>query len=148
MEVIFIKLKDIMTPNIVFAQPEESLTAVAQKMKDSNIGFVPVCEADRVVGVITDRDMVLRNISQGLDSSNVNVGSIMSKRVIYGTPDMEAYQAAQIMAENQIRRLPIIENDKIVGVVSIGDLAVEPIYKDEAGDALSSISEPSTPQFE
>lgn len=114
-------------------------------MKDLNVGSIPVTQNGRVVGVITDRDVVLRNVADGKTPENTRVEEVMSRKVITATPEMDAHTAADIMAQNQIRRLPVLDNDRMVGIVSIGDLAVRNIYENEAGEALSNISRPSRP---
>jgi len=116
-------------------------------MKELNVGVIPVCNnQDQPLGIITDRDIVLRGVVAGLDNS-ANASDIMSKGVISVTPDTHVHEAARIMGENQVRRLPVVENGKMVGIVAIGDLAVRNIYENEAGEALSNISTPSRPMI-
>jgi CBS domain-containing protein len=116
-------------------------------MKKLNVGCIPVTENGRVVGIITDRDVVMRNVADGKTPENTRVDEVMSKSLITATPDMDVHRAADMMAQNQIRRLPVLEKDRMVGIVSIGDLAVRNIYENEAGEALSSISKPSRPSL-
>ncbi|EOD01607.1 Signal-transduction protein [Caldisalinibacter kiritimatiensis] len=137
------KIRDIMTTNVTSVRTDSSIREVANQMKSLNVGSMPVCDGSNTpVGIVTDRDIVLRNVSQGKDV-NEQVGNIMSSGLVSVSPDTDIHEAAEIMAQNQIRRLPVVENGRLVGIVSIGDLAVRDIYINEAGDALSSISEPS-----
>ncbi|QUH20236.1 CBS domain-containing protein [Alkaliphilus sp. B6464] len=140
-------IRDVMTNKVYAALPDASITEVAKKMKELNVGSIPVCDnQDQPIGIITDRDIVLRGVVEGLDNTS-SVSDIMSKGIVSVTPDTHVHEAAKIMGENQIRRLPVIENGKIVGMVSIGDLAVRNIYENEAGEALSNISTPSRPMI-
>ncbi len=140
-------IRDVMTNKVYAALPDASITEVAKKMKELNVGSIPVCDnQDQPIGIITDRDIVLRGVVEGLDNTS-NVSDIMSKGIVSVTPDTHVHEAARIMGENQVRRLPVIENGKIVGMVSIGDLAVTNIYENEAGEALSNISTPSRPMI-
>ncbi|MBU5677032.1 CBS domain-containing protein [Alkaliphilus sp. MSJ-5] len=140
-------VRDVMTNKIYAALPNASITEVAKKMKELNVGSIPVCDnQDQPIGIITDRDIVLRGVVEGLDNTS-SVSDIMSKGIVSVTPDTHVHEAARIMGENQVRRLPVIENGKIVGMVSIGDLAVTNIYENEAGEALSNISTPSRPMI-
>ena len=114
-------------------------------IKELNVGSLPVSENGNITGIITDRDVVLRNVADGKAPSDTRVDEVMSKTVVTATPDMDVHRAADLMAKNQIRRLPVVKNNRMVGIVSIGDLAVRNIYENEAGEALSSISKPSKP---
>ncbi|QZY53629.1 CBS domain-containing protein [Crassaminicella profunda] len=136
------KVRDLMTKEVSFANTNTPLSQVATKMKDLDVGSIPVCDQNhRAVGIVTDRDIVLRSVSNG--NINVNAQEIMSGQLVYATPDMDAHEAAKIMADHQIRRLPVVENGKLEGILAIGDLATVNIYVNEAGDALSDISQPN-----
>src|SRR5699024_5987955 len=119
---------------------QDNITNAAKIMEDLNVGCVPVCEEQRPVGMLTDRDIVLRNVAKEKNGNNTNVTEVMSNRVVYGTPDMDVHEAAELMSKYQIRRLPVVENDRITGIVAIGDLAVQNKLVDDAGVALNSIS--------
>ena len=136
-----------MTDEVVTVSPESSLKEVAEKMRDLNVGVIPVASADKPVGIVTDRDIVLRSVSENKEANSVKANDIMTKNLIFGTPDMSVLEAADIMSKHQIRRLPVVDSDKLVGIVSIGDLATEPQFSYEAAKALSDISEPSQPQI-
>lgn len=124
-------------------KPQTDVTGVAKVMEEINVGAVPVVDNNQVVGIVTDRDIALRVVAAGKEAKAVEAQQIMTKDLITGTPDMDVHDAAQIMSDNQIRRLPVVDNGQLVGMVAIGDMAVEPIFINEAGDALSDISKPS-----
>lgn len=136
------KLKEIMTQEVKVIHPDDSLQIAAQKMRDQDIGFLPVCEGDRLVGVVTDRDLVVRVIVDGRDP-NAKIGRhLVTAPIIYCFDDQDVEEAEQIMEENQIRRLVILNRDKrLVGVVSLGDLALTR-SADQSGEVLQSVSEP------
>lgn len=135
------KLRDIMTTSVSTIKNSDTIRDAAKIMKDLNVGSVPVCDnTNKPVGMLTDRDIVLNSVSMGKNNDQ-NVEDVMTRNVITASADTDIHEAAKIMAQNQIRRLPVVENNKLVGIVSIGDLAVRDIYVNEAGDALSSISE-------
>lgn len=137
------KVREIMTTNVTTARENSTLREVADQMKSLNVGCIPVCDSsNRPIGIVTDRDIVLRSVASG-SNADEQVRNVMSSSVISVSPDTDVHEAARIMAENQIRRLPVVENGKLVGILAIGDLAVRNIYVNEAGDALSSISQPS-----
>ncbi len=138
------KIRDVMTRNVRSAQIKSNVTQIAKDMKSLNVGCIPVCDSNQnVVGVVTDRDIVLRNVADG--KSNSTAQEVMSSQIISVSPEAHVHEAARLMAENQIRRLPVVENGKLVGMVSIGDLSTQNIYENEAGDALSEISRPARP---
>jgi len=134
-----VKVKQIMTTDVSTVTPNDTVTKAASIMKQLNVGSVPVIDGSRVVGIVTDRDITLRGIAKGGDP-NQKISEIMTSDVKYATPDMDVHAVADLMAENQVRRLPVIDNDKLVGIVAIGDLAVENIFENEAGEALHNIS--------
>lgn len=139
------KLADIMTREVRTIEAGSTVEDAARMMKQLNVGSIPVTENGKITGIITDRDVVLRHVADGKTAANTQVVEVMSKTVISAAPDMDVHRAAKLMAQNQIRRLPVLENNSMVGIVSIGDLAVRNIYENEAGEALSSISKPSRP---
>jgi len=140
-------LGDIMTKNPETAQVMDSIVDVASMMKDLNVGFMPILDGDNLVGVVTDRDITVRAVAEGMDIQNASIGEIMSSDLHIATPDMSIDEAANIMEEFQIRRLPILnENNMLIGVVSLGDIAVRTKDLEEAGEILEEISEPSRPE--
>ncbi|SHJ90757.1 CBS domain-containing protein [Tepidibacter formicigenes] len=139
------KVRDVMTKDVSYVTVNSNIAKAADIMRDLDVGIVPVCDENKTpVGVVTDRDIVLRSVTDTVNS-NQHVGSIMSRNVVSVTPDTDAHEAASLMASNQIRRLPVVENNKLVGMLSLGDLAVVNIHVNEAGEALSHISEPASP---
>ncbi|SOC06242.1 CBS domain-containing protein [Ureibacillus xyleni] len=135
-------VSQIMTTNIQVCTPHDSLTTAAKIMRDIDCGSVPVCEGKQVVGIITDRDIVLNCVADGKDSNKVHCHDAMTTEVITCDSNTDIHECARIMAQHQIRRIPVVENGEIVGICAIGDLAKENIYVNEAGEALSEISEP------
>mgnify|MGYP001368910163 CR=1 FL=1 len=138
------QLRDIMTKNVTCCTPQDTVSQAAMAMKQHNVGSVPVCENKRVVGMVTDRDIVLRCCAEQLPLTTP-VQQIMSQNVVTASPDMSVDEAAHLMSGQQIRRLPVVENGQIVGIVAIGDMAVRHPHAEEAGHALSDISTPSQP---
>ncbi|HEX3045675.1 MAG TPA: CBS domain-containing protein [Bacillota bacterium] len=140
------KIKDIMTDQLACIKPESTVTEAAQMMQKHDVGVIPVCEGEKVIGILTDRDIVVRNIAHGNNPQVTPVRDVMSSEVTYATPEMSIHQAAGIMAVKQIRRLPVVEEQKLVGMVSLGDLATKGKYDVELSTTLSEISEPSQPE--
>lgn len=119
----------------------DNVYEVAVKMKQEDTGFIPVVDGKKLIGVITDRDLVLRGYAEKREGS-ASVKQVMSSnQITTATPETTVDEAAKLMASQQIRRLPVCENGELVGIVSIGDLAVRDKFEDEAGEALSQISE-------
>ncbi|KPU45294.1 hypoxic response protein 1 [Oxobacter pfennigii] len=136
------ELKSIMSKDVVAVSKDTSVDEAAQLMKQHDIGCIPVCENDKVIGMVTDRDIVIRGVANKSDDKGTTCEEIMSKDLVVGSVNMDVHEAAKIMADNQVRRLPVVENGKLVGMVALGDLAVEPDFINEAGDALNDISKP------
>jgi CBS domain-containing protein len=136
------KLKEIMTQEVEVIHPDDSLQSAAQKMRERDIGFLPVCEGDRLIGVVSDRDIIVRVIAEGKDPKAMMGRDLVTAPVIYCFEDQDVEEAARVMQENQIRRLVILNRDKrLVGVVSLGDLAMNrPAV--QSGEVLQSVSEP------
>lgn len=141
------KISDVMTKTVASLNAEDTIKRAAELMKEHNIGSIPVCRDEKVVGIITDRDIAVRTVADGKNSLEQKVKDVMSSNPVVGKPEMDIHDAARIMSERQIRRLPIVENNNLVGIVALGDLAVENILVDDAGRALSEISSPSVPQM-
>jgi CBS domain-containing protein len=137
-------LREIMTKDLATVTLKDNVYEVACKMRDWNVGMIPVVdEKDDVIGVITDRDIVIRGLAEKREGSAA-VETVMTRDIILGRPDMTVDEAAKIMAQHQIRRLPVVDNGKLVGIVALGDMAVRQVHHDEASDALAEISEPAT----
>ncbi|WCK55754.1 CBS domain-containing protein [Aneurinibacillus sp. Ricciae_BoGa-3] len=133
------RLEEIMTKVVATVRPDQPIRDAAKIMHEYNVGIVPVVENGQCVGMLTDRDIVIRATSSGRDG-NTPISNIMTKNVVTASSQMDVHQAANLMAQHQIRRLPVVDNNQLNGIVSLGDLAVEEIYENEAGDALSNIS--------
>ncbi len=142
LEVIILKLKDIMSVDIAKVNSNDSIEKVAQLMKQHNIGSVPVCKNNSVVGIVTDRDIAIRSVASG-KTTQQTVNEVMTQNPITGNPDMDVHDAAKIMGQKQIRRLPVVDNNSLVGMVSLGDISVEPNLQDNAEQALTNISKPT-----
>ena len=133
------KISDIMTSDVQIVAPDDTIQDAARKMEDADIGFLPVGENDRLVGMLTDRDIALRAVAQGKDPKKTKVRDVMTKRVLYCTAEEDVEDAASNMADLRIRRLPIIDRDKrLVGIVSIGDIAFRE-KPETAGHVLESV---------
>jgi len=142
------KIRELMTTEVETCAPNDSLQRAAALMSDLDVGIIPVVENGRKVsGVITDRDIVVRAVAKGMDVNTQQVSDCMSPSVVSVAPDATADEASKLMADHQIRRLPVVENGKLIGIVAIGDLAVIGIHENEAGRALSEISEPARPDL-
>jgi len=141
------KVKDVMRRGVECARPDATLKEAAMKMRELDIGTMPVCgENQRLVGMLTDRDITIRAVAEGQNPMIAHVREIMTPNVIYCYDDIAAEEAAELMKENQIRRLVVLNRDKqLVGIISLGDLAVETGDKKLSGDALEQISEPVHP---
>lgn len=135
------KLRDIMSKQVVRIHPDESVAVAARTLNHYNIGILPVCGNDgRVCGLITDRDIVTRCLAAGRSAESTTVREVMTSRIIAARPDMDTAIAASLMGSKQIRRLPVMENGRLCGMVSLGDLAGAKESRTEAGSALSEIS--------
>ncbi|MGW0084684.1 CBS domain-containing protein [Streptomyces sp. NPDC003393] len=118
-------VRDLMTSRLVTVEPQTSVTAAAQKMRDEDIGIVLVCEGDELRGVVSDRDLVIRSLAEGGDQDKRTVESACSADLFTVTPDEEVDTAVQMMREHAVRRIPVIDQGHPVGIISIGDLAIE-----------------------
>lgn len=136
------KVKEIMTKDVACLNSDDSVERAAQLMKQYDVGSIPVCQQNKVIGIVTDRDIALRSIAEGKDTKRQKVQEIMSSNPVVGNPDMDVEDAARIMSQKQIRRLPIVDNNSLVGIVALGDISVEPSEQDTAEEALKNISKP------
>lgn len=134
------KVNEIMSRDISYVSPDTSIVEVAKLMQQKNIGSIPVCVGRRVVGIVTDRDIVIRDIALGKPIENARARDVMTVGLSTVTPETDIHEAANMMADKQVRRLPVVENGNLVGILAIGDMAVKPSFENEAGDALSDIS--------
>jgi len=139
------KVKDIMTKSVAYINPSATVIEAAQLMQKHNVGSIPVCDQNGVVGIVTDRDIVVRNVAHGTNPQSTPVKDVMTSRVTTVTPDMDMSDVTKMMSQNQIRRLPVVENNRLVGIVALGDMADTGALDTEASEALSEISRPSRP---
>jgi CBS domain-containing protein len=139
-------VSEIMTSTFEMIDAGESLREAARKMKSLNVGFLPVQEGTMLIGLITDRDIVLRGLAEGRDADSTPVKDIISSEVIYCFDDDRVEDAIQLMEENKVRRLIVVDHDRVpVGIVSLGDIAVKTGLEQLSGEALERISEPAAP---
>lgn len=137
------QLRELMTRDVKVITPDMTIGDAAKKMRDGNFGMMPVEENDRMVGTISDRDIVIRAVAEGMDFST-KVRDVMSRGNAWAYEDETVEEAAKIMSERQVRRLPVVNRDKrLVGIVALGDIAVERSEMEPAAEALSEISKPS-----
>ena len=134
------RVHQVMTENVSFVDPDMRIPEIARRMRDEDIGSLPVAESERLIGIVTDRDIVVRAVADGQDARGTTARQIMSPKILYCFADDSIEEALRNMGDNQVRRLPVINRDKrLVGVVSLGDLSKA--AQDQAGDALKDISQ-------
>ncbi|MGE5768542.1 MAG: CBS domain-containing protein [Bacteroidota bacterium] len=137
------KVKDVMTSGVDVIHPGAMLAEASRRMRDEGVGALPVGQDDRLIGMVTDRDIVCRAVAEGKDPGQTPVSEAMSDQVLYCFDDQSTEEVSANMGENQVRRLPVVNRDKrLVGIVSLGDLSSRGATR-EAGGALGEISEPS-----
>lgn len=137
------QLSELMSRDVKVIDPDMSIGEAAKRMRDGDFGMLPVGEDDRMIGTISDRDIVIRAIAEGKDT-NTRVRDVMSKGIAWAYEDDSVEQAVKIMSERQVRRLPVVDRDKrLVGIVALGDFAVESSEIQPAAKALAEISKPS-----
>ena len=134
------EIKDIMTQSVVSIEPGESVEVAARTMSRHNIGALPVCNNGKLCGMLTDRDIVTRCLAANRQPANTQVRQVMTEQVTSVRPDMDTGAAAHLMGRLQIRRLPVVENGKLCGMVSLGDMAVREETVMDAGDVLADVS--------
>jgi CBS domain-containing protein len=136
------KTQEIMTRKVQLAEPTLPIAKAAQKMRDLNIGFLPICENDKLIGTLTDRDITIQSVAQGRDPRLASVREIMSQQVFYCYEDDDIEHAAEHMKEREVRRLVILNREKrLVGVLSLGDIARASGEQQLAGETLGQIAE-------
>lgn len=136
------KLREVMTSNICCASSSDSLVQVASDMKRHNVGVMPVCDNGKLVGIITDRDIVIECVASGTNPKDCQVKNFMSGGLLVGSPEMDVIEAARLMGSEQIHRLPVVENGTLVGMVSIGDIAAHVSDDKVVAQMLREISTP------
>ncbi len=133
------EIKDIMTKQVVSIHPSESVEVAARTMTQYNIGVLPVCANGKLCGIVTDRDIVTRCLAASRQPANTQVRQVMTERVTSVRPDMETGVAAHLMGRLQIRRLPVVENGNVCGMVSLGDMAAHEETAIDAEDVLADV---------
>lgn len=141
------KLSEIMSSDLAVIQPDDSLQFAAKKMRDRNVGFLPVCDGETLLGVLSDRDIIIRALAEGMDAAVMLSRDLMTTPAISCFDDQDVSEAGKIMADNQIRRLVVLSRDdqRLVGVISLGDLARNDTT-DLSGQVLQKVSAPDIPQ--
>jgi CBS domain-containing protein len=141
------QIREIMTREVDVVPPTASVRDAALKMKELDVGAIPVCDGQKLAGLVTDRDITVRAVAEGRNPSEVRVAEVMSSDIAYCFEDETVEQAANLMESKQIRRLPILDRNKqLTGIISLGDISVRTEgsrQKDLAADALEEISEPA-----
>ena len=136
-------VKEIMTPYVESISPEATVQDAAMKMKDMNVGSVPVCAEGTLVGMLTDRDMVVRVLAEGRDYKVVPVSEVMTPDIVYCLEDDDTEKASQIMADRQIRRLPVLSREaKLIGIIALADLATRVSEAHSSSEVLGQVSMP------
>jgi CBS domain-containing protein len=143
------QIREVMTQGAEVVPSNAPAVKAAEKMRELDVGSLPVCDGDRLEGVVTDRDIAIRLVAEGFDPSATKVSDIMTPGVTYCFDDQTIEEAAAVMEAHQIRRLPILNRqNRLVGIISLGDLAIRTEGTEDeelAEEALKDISEPSEP---
>jgi CBS domain-containing protein len=140
---LHMKVRQVMTADVYTVRPDASIFDIAELMRDEDIGAVPVVEDEKLIGMVTDRDIVVRALADSRDVSQANARSVMSGNLLYCFDDQSVEEVLDNMGEQQVRRMPVVDRDKrLVGVVSIGDLSAA-APPDRSGESLSQISQPT-----
>ncbi|NHN33021.1 YugN family protein [Paenibacillus agricola] len=135
-------VNEIMSKDCITIVASDSLYEAATKMREHDIGFIPVVAGKQLIGVLTDRDLAIRGYT-GHHNETVTVGEVFTKKIRTIAPHTTVEEAAQIMADEQVRRLPVVENGELLGIITLGDLSTLKVFESEAGEALGRISLPS-----
>lgn len=139
------RVADIMTRGVRAMRPTDSVVLAAQAMDELNVGVVPVCDGERLVGMVTDRDITIRAVAQGQADEGVTLSSVMSSEVNWCYEDQQVDEVMRDMSQRQIRRMPVVDRDKhLVGMLSLGDIAAK-TGGEQVADSLADISEPAEP---
>ena len=141
------QVKDIMSTEVATVEADDTVEQAAKLMEMYNVGSIPVCDHDHVIGIVTDRDIALRSVAHGNNIRRQRVRDVMSVSPVVGTPEMDVHEAAGLMSRRQVRRLPIVQGNALVGIVALGDISVEPSLQAGAEEALKNISQPDGGQL-
>ncbi len=140
------QIREIMTTSVESVTPDTDLVTIARRMKELNVGSLPIVENDRLLGIITDRDIVVRAIAEGRNAQSEQVRAYLTPNPTTITADADVRDASELMAREQIRRLPVVDGERLIGFVAIGDIAVDAGKDKVVGDTLEKISEPAQPR--
>jgi CBS domain-containing protein len=132
-----------MTPSPATVRISDPAIVAAQVMRDEDVGSVPVMDEGTIAGIITDRDIAIQIVADGKDPKTASVGQYMSTDLVTGRPDMTLREASELMGRHQIRRLPVVDQNRLVGIVSLGDLALEHEEDEAVEETLEEISQPA-----
>ena len=136
-------VRDAMTPGVSSANPAQSVADAAQLMKSEHIGSVPVVSEGRLIGMLTDRDIVVRVVAERVNPELVNVGDVASRDPVTVQPEQDLDEALALMARHQVRRLPVVEGGQLVGILAQADVALEAKEK-KVGEMLEEVSQASS----
>jgi CBS domain-containing protein len=137
------QLKDVMSRDVKTIAPDDTIMDAARCMRDGDFGMMPVATDDRMIGAISDRDIAIKAVADGLDPKT-SVRDVMTDGIFWAYEDDSVERGAQLMSQHQVRRLPIVNRDKrLVGIVALGDIAVDDTENDAAAEALTEISKPA-----
>lgn len=135
------KVRDVMTVRIAKAEAETTLEEIAMMMKTESTGAIPVVDEDELIGIVTDRDIVMRCVAEGGDASEMTAEDVVSEDVETIDPDSDVEEALELMSRRQIRRLPVVDKGELLGMLSIGDIAVKQGDQEESGRTLKDVSQ-------
>jgi CBS domain-containing protein len=134
------QIRDVMTGNPTTCEPSSTVVDCAKVMAREDVGPIPVVEGGRLVGLVTDRDIVVRAVAEGRDVQSTTVGDIASKDLVTVTPDEDLDRALQLMAQHQVRRIPVVDGDRVVGIVAQADVA-RAADEEKTGEVVQQISQ-------
>lgn len=137
------KVSDVMATDVDTVSPSTKVGEAARQMRDMNVGSLPVVDRQELVGIVTDRDITIRVSADGMSADEVMVKEIMTANPVTVKPDQTVDEASEVMSQHQVRRLPVVDKGKLVGILALGDVATDPGSQDEAASALTDISQPS-----
>ena len=133
-------IRDVMTENPTSCEPSTTIVEAAKVMAEEDVGPVPVVEGGRIVGLVTDRDLVVRVLAEGRDPNSTTIGDIASADLVTVQPDSDLNEALSLMSQNQVRRLPVVEDGRLVGIVAQADVA-RAADEEETGEVVQDISQ-------
>ncbi|HEY8516543.1 MAG TPA: CBS domain-containing protein [Candidatus Binatia bacterium] len=141
------QVKQVMTSDVDVVGPDDVIREAAMKMRSLDVGAIPVCDGDRLCGMLTDRDITIRAVAEGRDAAGTPVRDVMTPNIVYVLETQDTDEAARLMEERQVRRLPVLNAKKrLVGIVSLGDLAVGTRDTERIGQTLEEVSAPAEPK--